>query len=161
MPYYTREKQPKPRHMTPWYQRANVIWSIVGVIAAVGLAALATYIFWPRASQDILAQVTRAKSEAKEERGPSWTWDASSKDYVIEDQFFFPSENSNGKPEYDYSFVIRAAKSLGLRMFVIDFYNGSRVVGQTQQTVMVEEGRNVIKGQIKLKEGAQKFSVRR
>ena len=161
MPYYAREHKPRPRHMAPWYRRPAVIWSIVAAIAVAGMGALAIYILWPRTSQDILAQVSQAKEEAKEERGPSWTWDTSSMDYVIEDQFFFPSENSNGRPEYDYSFVVRAAKSLGLRVFVIDFISGSRIVGEDQQSVYIEEGRNVIKGQVKLKEGADHFTVRR
>jgi hypothetical protein len=161
MPYYTREPKQRPRYVTPWYQRPPVIWSIVAAIAAMGVAALAAYIFWPRTSSDILAQVGKAKEEAKGERGPAWTWDTSSMDYIIEDQFFFPSKDSGGRPEYDYSFVVRAAKSLGLHVFVIDFYSGSRIVGQEQQTIMVEEGRNVVKGQVKLKEGADRFSVRR
>jgi hypothetical protein len=161
MPYYTKEHKPKPHYVAPWYKRASVIWSIVAALAVAGLGALAAYIFWPRTSQDIVAQVSAAKAEAKEERGPAWTWDKSSMDYVIEDQFLFPSADSNGRPEYDYSFVVRAAKSLGTKVFVIDFYSGSRIVGQEQQTVFVEEGRNVIKGQVKLKEGAERFSVRR
>ena len=161
MPYYAKERKPRPRHMTPWYQRPQVIWSLVAVLAAVGLVALAVYIFWPRTSQDILSQVSAAKEEAKEERGPAWTWDKSSLDYVIEDQFFFPSEGSAGRPEYDYSFVVRAAKALGMKLFVVDFYSGSRIVGQEQHTVYIEEGRNKVEGQVKLKEGADRFSVRR
>ncbi len=161
MPYYAKERKVRPRYVAPWYQRPRVIWSLVGAIALLGLGALAVYIFWPRTSHEILAQVTEAKKEAKEERGPAWTWDKSSMDYVIEEQFLFPSANSNGRPEYDYSFVVRSAKALGMKLFVIDFYSGSRIVGQDQQMVNVTDGRNEIKGQVKLKEGADRISVRR
>lgn len=161
MPYYVKERKVRPRHMTPWYQRPQVIWSIVAGITVIGLGALAIYIFWPRTSQEVLAQVSEAKQEAKDVRGPAWTWDKSSMDYVIEDQFLFPSENSNGRPEYDYSFVVRSAKALGMKLFVIDFYSGSRIVGQEQQMVNITDGRNVVKGKVKLKEGADRISVRR
>lgn len=162
MPYYAQApKVDRQQYLPPWYKRPVYIWSIVIAITVIGGTALGVYILWPRTSEDISVQVAEAKADVTEEKtGTSWTWDTSKAEFIIEDQAFVEYPGG-AKNEYFYRFVVTSAKSLGLRVMVVDFFKASRKVHTEQITTYIKEGRNTLEGTVKLKEPADRMEVRR